>query len=138
MPTDADLLLNKSRILIANCKATIARSKAACKRSRRLQTAQPASTQLKPFYEAAQRLPLNSTQLRIFLDVDSYEYFIEHLSTFSMSWRSINRASLLGSTRVVECDGIEAHELLLRARESCPGAIARISEAILTAGLSLN
>ena len=67
-------------------------------------------------------------QLRIFMDIYSYEFFIEHLSPQSMSWAAINRATLLGRTRVVECDLIEAQELLLCTRKSCPSAIARISE----------
>ena len=75
-------------------------------------------------------------QLRIFIDIYSYEFFIEHLCPQSMSWAAINRATLLGRTRVVECDLIEAQELLLCARKSCPSAIARISEGICKAGLT--
>ena len=34
---------------------------------------------------ATQRLPRNSVQLRIFIDIYSYEFFVEHLSRQSMS-----------------------------------------------------
>ena len=85
---------------------------------------------------AAERLPRNSMQLRIFIDIYSYEFFIEHLCPQSMSWAAINRATLLGRTRVVECDLIEAEELLLCARKSYPSAIPRISEGICKAGLT--
>ena len=81
----------------------------------------------------ATRLIRNSMHLKIFIDSPSYEYFIAHLSHHSICWAAINRAPLLGRTRVVECDEIEAHQLLLSARESCPRAIARISEAVRTA-----
>jgi hypothetical protein len=116
------------------------RSKALCKRALELceaakvmHTASAAA--IKRLQEvrdgsAAKRLMRNSTQLRIFIDIYSYEFFVNHLSRRSISWDAINTAPLLGRTRVVECDGVEAYELLLRARASCPGAIAMISEAI--------
>jgi hypothetical protein len=79
---------------------------------------------------AAQRLLRTSAELRIFLDLYSFEYLLNRISHRSVGWAALNTARLLGNTRIVECDGIQAHELLLRAREYCPGAIDRIMEAI--------
>jgi hypothetical protein len=69
-------------------------------------------------------------QLKIFLDINSYEFFLRHLSLRSRGWAAINRATLLGSTRIVECDSTAANELLIHARESYPAAVTRITEAL--------
>jgi hypothetical protein len=44
---------------------------------------------------------------------------------------------MLGNTRVVDCDETQARELLVIARNHCPGAVRKINEAMLMAGLTL-
>ncbi len=70
-------------------------------------------------------------QLKIFLDVASYDCLRRYLSS-----DVTNAAVLLGSTLVIDCDDTEARELLLIARSLCPNAVGRIAEAIRTNGLT--
>jgi hypothetical protein len=69
-------------------------------------------------------------QLKIFLDINSYNFFLSQLSHRSMSWTPINTAVLMGRTRIVECDRNEARALLLQAEGFCPAAAASITEAL--------
>jgi hypothetical protein len=75
-------------------------------------------------------------RLKIFLDIQSYECLIEHISREAPGRVAINAAVLLGNTRVVDCDDTEARDLLVGARNHCPGAVRRIIEAMLIAGLT--
>jgi hypothetical protein len=43
-------------------------------------------------------------RLKIFLDIQSYECLIEHISREAPGRVAINAAVLLGNTRVVDCD----------------------------------
>ena len=75
--------------------------------------------------------------VKIFLDIRSYDCLREHLSS-ELVLRSCLRAAVLrlGDTRVVDCDEKQARELLVIARNHCPGAVRKIKEAMLMAGLS--
>jgi len=76
--------------------------------------------------------------LKIFLDITSYDCLREHLSSELMLRSCLSAAAmLLGNTRVVDCDETEARELLVIARNHCPGAVRKINEALLMAGLTL-
>jgi len=77
----------------------------------------------------------NLVKLKIFLDGDSFECLLNHVPRPALSRDAINEAVLLGNTRVIDCDDVEARDLLVRARRHCPGAVARIAEAIRAAGL---
>ena len=66
-------------------------------------------------------------RLKIFLDVASYDCLRKYHSS-----DVTNVAVLLGSTWVIDCDDMEARELLLVARSHCPNAVDRIAEAIRT------
>jgi hypothetical protein len=69
-------------------------------------------------------------KLKLFLDKDSYECLLKHVSHEAPCRAAISAAVLLGNTRVVDCDDVEARELLACARSHCPGAVDRIAEAI--------
>ena len=73
-------------------------------------------------------------QLKIFLDINSYEFFLRKLSPRSTGWAPINRAVLMGSTRIVECDRSEANALLVHARDLNSEAVTRITEALCSPG----
>ena len=75
--------------------------------------------------------------LKIFLDITSYDCLREHLSSELMLRSCLSAAVMLGNTRVVDCDETQARELLVIARNHCPGAVRKINEAILMAGLTL-
>ena len=77
----------------------------------------------------------NGLKLKIFLDGHSFEWLLNHVPRQALSRDAINAAVLLGNTRVIDCDDVEARDLLVRARSHCPGAVARIAEAIRAAGL---
>ena len=81
---------------------------------------------------------LSQMSLKIFLDITSYYCLTEHLSSEEML-RSCLSASvmLLGNTRVFDCDEMQAHKLLVIARNHCPAAVRQIKEAMLMAGLTL-
>jgi len=70
-------------------------------------------------------------RLKIFLDVASYDCLRKYHSS-----DVTNAAVLLGSTWVIDCDDMEARELLLVARSHCPNAVGRIAAAIRTSGLT--
>ena len=75
--------------------------------------------------------------LKIFLDITSYDSLREHLSSELMLRSCLSAAVMLGNTRVVDCDETQARELLVIARNHCPGAVRKINEAMLMAGLTL-
>jgi hypothetical protein len=75
--------------------------------------------------------------LKIFLDITSYDCLREHLSSELMLRSCLSAAVMLGNTRVVDCDETQARELLVIARNHCPGAVRKINEAMLMAGLTL-
>ena len=75
--------------------------------------------------------------LKIFLDKTSYDCLSEHLSSESMLRSGLCPAILLGNTRVFDCDEMQARELLVIAQNHCPGAVRKIKEAMLMAGLTL-
>jgi hypothetical protein len=74
-------------------------------------------------------------KLKLFLDSDSYECLLKHVPDQALSRAAISQAVLLGNTRVVECDELEARELLVCARSHYSSAIVRIDEAFRVAGL---
>jgi hypothetical protein len=73
--------------------------------------------------------------LKIFLDSGSYKCLLNHVSHRALSRAVISEAVLLGHTRVIDCDDVEARELFACARSHCPSAVARIAEAIRAVGL---
>jgi len=77
----------------------------------------------------------NSLKLKIFLDCASYERLVNYVVRDAVSHAAINAAVLLGNTRVIDCDDVEARDLLVRARSHCPGAVDRLVEAIRAAGI---
>src|SRR4051812_161408 len=74
-------------------------------------------------------------KLTIFLDIPSYDCLQKRISLDAPSRAALNAAGLLGNTRVVECDDMEARELLFCAISHCPAAVGRLAEAIRAAGL---
>jgi hypothetical protein len=85
-----------------------------------------------PSYDARKR-----ASLKIFLDCSSYECLLKLVAREALSRAAINMAVLLGNTRVVDCDDVEARELLVCATSHCPGAVGRLAEAMRAAGLIL-
>jgi hypothetical protein len=96
------------------------------------------------FSELTQRSPLvevpkssfTAMKFKIFLDSDSYECLLNHVAP-GLSRAAIIEAVLLGNTRVVDCDDVQARELLVCARSHCPGAFDRIAEAFRAAGIKI-
>ena len=78
----------------------------------------------------------DSMNLKIFLDGDSYECLLKHVDRQALSRAVIDATVQLGNTRVVDCDDVEARDLLDKARSECSGALRRITEAMLSAGLT--
>ena len=76
-------------------------------------------------------------KVKIFLDRESYECLSRHVAYPTLSQAAINVAVLLGNIMVVDCDDVEARELLFCARSHCPGAVTKIAEAIRAAGIIL-
>ena len=74
-------------------------------------------------------------KVTIFLDGDSYECLLKHVGRQALSRTVIDATVQLGNTRVVDCDDVEARDLLVRARSHCPGAVDRLVEAIRAAGI---
>jgi hypothetical protein len=77
----------------------------------------------------------NALKLKIFLDGDGYKCLLKHVPDQAPSRAAISEAVLLGHTRVVDCNDVEARDLLVCARSHCPGAVDRLVEAIRAAGL---
>ena len=75
-------------------------------------------------------------KLNIFLDTESYRCLTSCTSIEPQTRTAIHTAALLGHTRVVECDDVEARELLLGTQSKCPGTAHRIIEAMNLAGLT--
>ena len=75
-------------------------------------------------------------KFKIFLDRDSYECLLNYVAP-GLSRAAILEAVLLGNTRVVDCDDVQARELLVCARIHCPGAVDRIAEAFRAAGIKI-
>jgi len=76
-------------------------------------------------------------KVTIFLDGDSYVCLLKHVGRQALSRTVIDATVQLGNTRVVDCDDVEARDLLGKARSECPGAVRRITEAMLRAGLTV-
>ena len=68
-------------------------------------------------------------KVTIFLDGDSYECLLKHVDRQALSRAVIDATVQLGNTRVVDCDDVEARDLLVMAQSQCPSAVARIAEA---------
>ena len=77
----------------------------------------------------------NVLKLKIFLDISSYDCLVKCIYSDALSRAAINAAGPLGNSRVVECDDIEARDLLFCAKSHCPGAVDKIAEAIRAAGI---
>ena len=73
--------------------------------------------------------------MKIFLDGDGYKCLLKHVPDQAPGRAAISEAVLLGYTRVVDCDDVEARDLLVYARSHCPDAVDRIAEAMRAAGL---
>jgi hypothetical protein len=73
----------------------------------------------------------------IILDIDSYECSLKRVPNQAPSRAALNAAVLLGNTRVVDCDNVEARDLLVYAISPCPSAVGRIAEAIRAAGIKI-
>jgi hypothetical protein len=76
-------------------------------------------------------------KLKLFLDRDSYEGLLKHVANEALCRAAILEAVLLGNTRVVDCDDVQARELLVCAINHWPGAIGRLAEAIRAAGIKI-
>ena len=74
-------------------------------------------------------------KLKIFLDNDSYECLVNQVPYQALSRAALDAAVLLGHTRIVDCEDVEARELLAYAVTHCPGAAHRIAEAMRAAGI---
>ena len=59
-------------------------------------------------------------KLKIFLDSDSYEWLWNHVPRQALSRDAINAAVLLGHTRVIDCDDVEARDLFLARKATVP------------------
>ena len=79
----------------------------------------------------------DSAIVKIFLDVQSYESLIAHISPESACRATLIDAHLLGNMRIVKCNETLAHHLLVTAQEHCSDAITRIIDAICIARLTL-
>ena len=73
-------------------------------------------------------------KLKIFLDGESYRCLTGCISIEARTRAAILTAMLLGNTRVVDCDDVQARELFKIAKQ-VPGAAHRIIEAMNLAGL---
>jgi hypothetical protein len=51
-------------------------------------------------------------KLKLFLDIDSYKCLLKNVPDRAPSRVVISEAVLLGNTRVVDCDDVQAHDLL--------------------------
>ncbi len=76
-------------------------------------------------------------KLKLFLDIDSYKCLLKNVPDRAPSRAAISEAVLLGNTRVVDCDEVQARDLLVCARSHCPSAVGRLAEAIRAAGIIL-
>ena len=128
----SQMLCRESLELCTTAKAMCLESKEACLESKHAREA-----------SAAQRktyAPLNGTlsrmKLKLFLDKDSYECLLNHLPHQAPSRAAINAAVLLGNTRIVDCDDVEARDLLSSAQGYCLGAVRGIAQAMRSAGLT--
>ena len=74
-------------------------------------------------------------KLKILLDDDSYECLLKHVAHEALRRSAMSEAVLRGHSRVIYCDDVEARDLLVMAQSQCPGAVARIAEAIRAAGI---
>ena len=128
------ILCRQSLELCRTAKATCSESKEARLESKHALEASAAQRLLRKNY-----LALNGTlipmKLKLFLDNDSYECLLNYVAP-GLSRAAILEAVLLGNTRVVDCDDVEARDLLGKARSECPGGVRRITEAMLSAGLT--
>ena len=75
-------------------------------------------------------------KLKIFLDRDSYECLLNHVAP-GLSRAALNAGVLLGNTRVIDCDDVEARDLLVCAISHCPAAVSRLAEALRVAGIKI-
>jgi len=77
--------------------------------------------------------------LKVFLDDKSFHCLKHAIPAGSRSKLLLHdpaRLSIVGSNTVISCDKAEARNVLLYASH-CPGVIASVHEALLSAGLSL-
>jgi hypothetical protein len=61
---------------------------------------------------------------------------LENTTRDAVNHPAIDGAVLLGNTRVIDCDAVEARDLLACARIHCPSAVPRITEEMLLDGLT--
>jgi hypothetical protein len=83
-------------------------------------------------------------RLKIFIDNKNFECLKQYVPPGSICVPVLEDAVHIAnmfdadgaSNAVVICDDIEARDLLMHARNSCLGAVTRISEALRAAGLT--
>ena len=69
-------------------------------------------------------------EVKIFLDIDSYDCLLKNVPRQAPSRAAINAAVRLGNTMIVECAEAEARALMVIARSRCPSVVASIADAI--------
>jgi len=129
------ILCRQSFELCRTAKATCLKSQHACLESKHAREASAVQRLFRKNYSALNRTG-SSLKVTIFLDGDSYECLLKHVGRQALSRTVIDATVQLGNTRVVDCDDVEARDLLGKARSECPGAVRRITEAMLSAGLT--
>ncbi len=67
-------------------------------------------------------------RLKIFLDTESYRCLTRCIPIEARTRAAILTAVLLGNTRVIDCDDVEARELLLGTRSECPVPLTGLSK----------
>jgi hypothetical protein len=83
-------------------------------------------------------------RLKIFIDNKNFECLRQYVPPGAICVPVLKHAVHIANiadpqgagNAVVTCDDIEARDLLMHARSSCPGAVTRISEALRAAGLT--
>ena len=81
-------------------------------------------------------------RLKIFIDNKNFECLKQYIPPGAICVPILEQAVHIANianpqgNAVVTCDDIEARDLLMHARSSCPGAATRISEAFRAAGLT--
>ena len=74
--------------------------------------------------------------LRIFLDKQAFDCLCQIVPHNTTCRIALEEAGLLGNTRIVVCDDVNARELLVHAKGHCPTADVTIAESIRAAGLT--
>jgi hypothetical protein len=133
--TQATPLTEASKVLCRQSDELCRAAKVVRLESKHAREASAAQRLMRKNYSALKGT-LNPMKLKIFLDTESYRCLVQCISLEARTRTAIHTAVLLGNTRVIDCDDVEARELLLGTRSECPGAAHRIIEAMNLAGLT--